>query len=409
MPPGDDRSVPTAPPSPPPAQSLLPPAGDAATPAEPAALEGKDFIEEAKRLYRVAACAGDAPVPPDLDAAVVEAHCKEILPKIDAYRTHYVDVARPYLTALEPAGLPSTVVYPFGGGDLATAITTYPNATEINTVSLELVGDPRRVRGMEHDDLKRSLYQLRTELAELFFTNDFSNSETLKRTQHGNIPGELAFFLVGLSVHGYEPVHVRYFKLLPDGSIHYLTTGEIEAEERQIAEHLKASWTPPDFSVAFSSVEIAYQPRGAPPGTKPRIHRHIAANLADDHLAKDPSLLRYLESRGPVSAMTKAASYLLWTNGFSQIRNYLLDHMVFMLSDSTGIPPAFAEPAGFEQETHGFFWKSLLGASTKHNADFRALWAKQPIRKLPFRYGYKDSKGSYHLVVTRKVPKPAPP
>lgn len=93
----------------------------------------------------------------------------------------------------------------------------------------------------------------------------------------------------------------------------------------------------------------------------------------------------------------------------TQIRNYLLGHMELMISDSTGIPPAFIKPAGFEQETHGFFWKSLLGASQQHNADFRALWAKQPLRKLPFRYGYKDSKGSFHLVVTRKIQRPPAP
>jgi hypothetical protein len=262
---------------------------------------------------------------------------------------------------------------------------------------------------MGHDALKRSLQQLRSELGELFFVDDFSRSDTLKRTQRGDIPGELVFFLVGLAAHGYEPVHLRYFTLQSDGSIHYLTTGEIEAEERLTADHLKASWTPPDFSVAFSNVEIAFQPRGAPPGTSPRIHRHVAANLADDHLTPDPRALRYLESRGTVCAMTKAASYLLWSNGFSQIRDYLLGHMAFMVSDSTGIPPAFATAAGFEQDTYGNFWKSLLGASTQHNADFRKLWAKQPVRKLPFRYGYKDSKGSFHLLITRKPAAAAAP
>src|SRR5205814_1682459 len=179
---------------------------------------------------------------------------------------------------------------------------------------LELVGDPRRVRGMPHDALKRSLFQLRTELAELFFIDDFSRSETLKRTQRGDIPGELVFFLVGLAVHGYEPVHLRYFTLQPDGSIHYLTAADIDAEESRIATHLKASWTPPDFSVAFANAEIAFVPRGAPASEKPRVHRHVAANLADDHLAGDPSLLRHLEAKGPVCAMTKAASYLLWSN-----------------------------------------------------------------------------------------------
>jgi hypothetical protein len=401
----DTRTAPAAPPPPPPPASLIPsaasPGPETPEPAE-LPLAGKDFAEDVKLLYRVAACAGDAPIPPELDSAVIEAHCKEVRPKIEAYRKSYIGVVQPYLAALAPAGLPTTVVYPFGGGDLATALTTYPGATEITTMSLELVGDPRRIHGMDRDSLKISLQKLRSQLGELFFFDDFSRSETLKRTQRGDIPGELVFFLVGLAAHGYEPVHLRYFTLLPDGSIHYLTEGEIAAEETTTASHLKPSWAPPDFSIAFANAEIDFVPVGAKPGEKPRVHRHVAANLADDHLAKRPELLHHLVTKGQVCAMTKAASYLLWGNGFSEIREYLLSHMQFMVSDSTGIPPAFATRAGFVQDTYGSFSRSLLGASAQHNADFRKLWASQPVRKLPFRYGYKDSKGSYHLLVTHK-------
>ena len=41
------------------------------------------------------------------------------------------------IQALKPAGLPKTVVYPFGGGDLISALTTYPEANDYTTLSLE--------------------------------------------------------------------------------------------------------------------------------------------------------------------------------------------------------------------------------------------------------------------------------
>jgi hypothetical protein len=108
--------------------------------------------------------------------------------------------------------------------------------------------------------------------------------------------------------------------------------------------------------------------------------------------------------------MTKAASYLLWREDFSRVRNYLLKHMVLMISDSTGIPPRWASKAGFVQETYGAFEVSFLEASEEHNKDFKELWSAQPRRKLPFRYGYIDGvkdgekpAGRSHLLVTRKV------
>jgi hypothetical protein len=372
--------------------------------AEPAADgPGKDFAEEVRLLFRVAACGSDAPLPPGIDAATVKAHCDEIRPRIELYKRRFVSVARPFLTALAPAGLPDKVVYPFGGGDLVTALTTYPAAKEYTTLSLELVGDPRRIQGMSQGSLDRSLAAFRAELGELLWSLDYSRSETLKKTQRGDIPGELGLFLVGLAVHGYEPVSLRYFTLVPDGSVHYLSEREIADADHVIAQNRKATWTPPDFSESFANTEIGFRPVGAPAGEPLRVHRHLAQNLADDALARTPAVLRHLEDKGPVAAMTKAASYLLWNDAFSTVRGYLLGHMTFMVSDSTGVPPAFAGPAGFVQETYGRFSGSLLRASAEHNRDFNRLWKGQPARKLPFPYGYLSGKQA-HLVVTRKAP-----
>lgn len=377
-------------------------------PPEPIAEDdhgGKDFGEEARILFRVAACASDDPLPAGLDARVIKAHCDEIRPKIAAYKRRYVGVAQPFLRTILPPGLPDKVVYPFGGGDLVTALTTYPDAREITTVSLELAGDPRRIRGMSRDDLEQSLARLRRQISELFFIDDYSRSETLKRTQRGDIPGELAFFLVGLSIHGFEPVSLRYFTLGPRGEVHYLTEREIAESDHSLAKNRKATWLPPDFSESFANAEITFRPIGAPPDAPVRVHRHIAQNLADDALEKNPALLRYLEQKGPVTAIVKAASYLLWLDGFSAMRNYLLGHAVVMVSDSTGIPPSLAEDAGFVQETYGRFTGSLLPASARYNRDFRKLWRSQPRRRLPFRFGYLSAKEP-HLLVTKKPAAP---
>ena len=110
---------------------------------------------------------------------------------------------------------------------------------------------------MSREALERSLKRLRSELSELYFVDDYSRSETLKRTQRGDIPGELVLFLVGLSIHGYEPVSLRYFTLGADGAVHYLSEKAIAENDSSIAVHRKATWWPPDFSESFANVEIA--------------------------------------------------------------------------------------------------------------------------------------------------------
>src|SRR5262249_53081964 len=153
----------------------------------------------------------------------------------------YVQPAQPFLAALEPKGLPTQAIYPFGGGDLLTALTTYKDLTEVTTLSLELSGDPRRIDNIDAKRLEDSLLKLRKGVSGLLALSD-STSENLMQLQRGEIPGQLAFFLIGLAVHKQEPVGLRYFRIEPDGTLHYMTEADIAAAEGQTATKLNSVW-----------------------------------------------------------------------------------------------------------------------------------------------------------------------
>jgi hypothetical protein len=383
-------------------------AAPAATPA-PSAEAPADFAAEARALMRTVTCQGDGPLPHGLDEATVAGYCKKQQKAISAYRDRYLPVAAPFLARLRPAGTPTTVVYPFGGGDLVSALTTYPEARDITTLSLEHAGDPRRLSAITTKaQLADSLELIRFTSSGLLYASD-SKTENLMKGQRGEIPGQLAFFLTALAIHGFEPVGLRFFRVEKDGTLHYFTASEIAALQGQEAKLLRGKWTEPDFSMAFSNSELTFVKKGEDPATAARVHRHIAWDLSDAAVART-GIIAHLDAKGPVAAMTKAASYLLWRDDFSRVRKYLLGHMTLMISDSTGIPPRWAKAAGFVQETWGTFEVSFLEADEATNAEFRELWAGQPARKLPFRYGYIDGlkdgekpAGRYHLMVTRKV------
>jgi len=365
--------------------------------------QAADFGAEARLLYRVVACSGNAALPANLDPQIIAGHCQTLKARMARYRRVYLARAQSFLSGLRPNNLPDTVVYPFGGGDLLAALTTYPDARRITTLSLELSGDPRRITNLDNKRLDQSLDVVDRSIGGLLTAND-STSKTLKGTQQGDLPGQLSYFLVALAVHGYEPVSLRYFRVEANGSLHYYSAAEIHGMESRLASARHGEWTSPDFSEAFANSELVFCPVG---GQGPsRIHRHIGANLGDGSLKKNAGLLRYLVSQGRVVAMTKAASYCLWNPRFSLIRNYLLANMVFMISDGTGIPPEFARQAGFVQETYGKFEGAKCFddcPSDEYSDQFHDLWASQPERKLNFRYGYLDAKGSYHLLVTRRA------
>jgi len=387
--------------TPPPATTAPTPAPPtpSSTPAPPVADRSQSFDRELRLLFRMVACAGSESVPREYEA-VVASHCALFEKTMASYRTKYVAVAQPFLIGLQPKGLPATVVYPFGGGDLLSALTTYPNLSEVTTLSLEYAGDPRRIVGITPERLEFSLAQVRRRVSGLLIWTE-STSENMIQLQKGDIPGQLAFFLTGLAVHGQEPVGLRFFNLTPEGVAVGLSAEDIAALEGSTATRLNQVWKSPDFSVAFSNSEITFREAAAPKAPL-RVHRHIAADLSDSGLKKLPGVLKHLEAKGRITAITKAASYLMWNSGFSKIRSYLLTNMDFMLSDSTGIPPRFAQKAGFEMVAYGQFDAPFLAAPAAEAQDMVALFAAQPKRELNFRYGYPDNHSHHHLLVTRK-------
>lgn len=360
--------------------------------------EAQDFIAEAKVFYRVVACGGTDPLPPAIEAAVVDKHCEVMTKRYEAFRTRYVEPARTFFAGVQPAGLPTTVVYPFGGGDLVGALVTYPNATEITTISLEHAGDPTRLAALSRKQLKAGLSAFRDSVEGLLSLND-STSENMRKLEKGGIPGQLSFHMTGLVALGYEPVSLKYFTLADDGAVHYLTKAEIDAVAKKLAKKKKGGWIDTDFSEAFTNMELTVRKAGDPKAPLV-VHRHFAANLAN--AAFDGSALhKHLEAKGAIVAMTKAASFLIWLGGFSKIRDYLLAHMVWMASDATGIAPRAAKKAGFKQTTYGAFVGPFLPEAEATTAEEMVkMWASQPRRKLPFRYGYPDSEKHVHLMIT---------
>ncbi len=105
---------------------------------------------------------------------------------------------------------------------------------------------------------------------------------------------------------------------------------------RQGARSLKAARPRNEL---FSNAELGFRKAGGPVQT----YRHIQNNLDDAHLKKDPRVLKHLEAKGTIASMTKAASYLLSWDIFVTMRNYLINHTVWIVSDATGVAPTWGK------------------------------------------------------------------
>ena len=349
-----------------------------------------EFLREAQVLFRVAAC-GPGPRERHYPRRTTARHCRSVAKRLQRYRARWETKAKPLLATMVPQGLPRTVIYPFGGVDLLTVLTVFPDADDITTLSLEPSGDPRPFLRMRNKQLRAALARVRSSVRSLTAVSHSRTIDLVALTKR-RVPGHLVVSLLALAHHGYVPTSVRYFRLEPGGAITYLTAADTAGvRDRKQLRRL------------FASVEIRFR-RAGQSATPPRVFRHIRADLSDASLNKDNRVLVHLKAKGRVVAMTKAASYLLAKRSFSRIRGYLLTNMDWMISDSTGIPPRYAKPAGFVQETWGQYHGAGLSLGRHVDREYVALWRKYRGRKLSFWFGYPDRKRHGHLMVTKRAP-----
>jgi len=444
---------PTTPPPPAPtpvAKPVAPP------PAPPVADEpppgGHDFTPTGKLLLAVGACGGDGTAPEGFRKELIRQHCEVIERTRAQYKKSWVDIATPFFVAHVPATVPKKVVYPFAGGDLSTALTVYPDADEITTMSLEPAGDPRTLEALakqkdpppapasadvvkrkpvpintpikkrkspavgksdkpeRSDDggtdaepvalekgpptLEKALRTIEYELRFLYRVNFSNTINMIDAMRGGLLPTNLIFSLSALHIHGYDVVSLRYFKLDGEGNIKYLTDEDVSSAPSPTTGAA-------DYrNRIFANAEVRFRK----PGGRVQIYRHIQVNLDNDHLNKDMRVIKHLEQKGPIAGMTKAASYLMSWESFSIIRNYLVDHAKWMVSDATGVAPKFGKPKGFEYETYGAFQIPHIQAGNSIAKDWRDEFAREPKRKLAFRFGYYDGTPQHtnHLIIMRK-------
>ena len=360
-------------------------------PEPPPPLEGHDFTPEGKALLAVGAC-GDGVVPDTVPKAMLDAHCTVVKEAQQDYLDKWVKPASEFFAGHVPKDVPKKVVYPFAGGDLSTALTVFPDADEITTISLEPAGDPRDLATLKDGDLEKALKKVEYELKFLYRVNFSNTINMIDAMRAGALPTQLIFGLSALKIHGYEVVALRYFKFNDDGTLHYLDDNDL----KRAPDPAKAP--PQKRNYLFANAELMFRK----PGGRIQIYRHVQQNLDNDHLKTDPRVIKHLEAKGDISAMTKAASYLLSWDSFSTMRDYLIAHAKWMVSDATGIAPKWGKPAGFEYETYGQFVGPHIPAGLGISKDWRAEFDAEPKRELAFRFGYYDRKNANHLIIIKK-------
>jgi len=333
-------------------------------------LKGDDKINQATRFY--AGISRDGIVMPDSDSKSWNQYnnnLKPLLARSDKITQGLDSIARTDFSDFRDKV--DYVFYPFSGADFVYPTLLYPNADTYFLCGLEKTGTP--ISGNIKTNFAH--YEAyRTALTNFFRHGYFITKEMKDDLHNEELDGVCPVISMLMAIRGYDIISIKYVNLNEAG----------------------------DFAEATSSSN-ALEFKFFKPGTR---HEQTLYYLSGDiqDRALDANLKAYLDKTLPkhtVGTYLKAASFLLHRDGFSGIRNYILDHSLAVIQDDTGVPYRFLKDK-FDVTLYGkYSYPSDEFDAKSGQPDLEELYNKNAasIHRLPFVLGYKNS---HNLICGRR-------
>jgi hypothetical protein len=269
-----------------------------------------------------------------------------------------------------------TVYYPFSGPDFLYVDTLFPDSKYLLMAGLEPVGSMPDLAALQQQGrLPDYLKQVQTSLYTILSASFFKTKDMKVDFGSGLVDGLMPAMIVFLSHEGYSIDSIHYVAMSGDGQLH---------------EHERAG---------AHGVQITYFR-----GDRDNLHYllYFQADLSNDGLHDNAGYVHLMRRLGPGVTYLKAASYLLYEDYFSGIRNAILDDSVGVVEDDSGIPLRAFKPEAWNVIPYGNYTGPITLFKEYYQPDLAAYYAKVPPSPLPFGSGYKFVASSSSLLVVKK-------
>jgi len=273
-----------------------------------------------------------------------------------------------------------TVFYPFSGPDFVNVYTMFPRAKTYLLVALEppgVIPDSSVICDRDYlASLQRSLWDY---LQIDFFGTNRMDAQIAKTKLKGVLP-VLLFFLSREDV---RVLDVRYWVMKPDGAVEE-QPANCEAE----------------LSPGISGLRLVFEGAG---GAGEQTLYYFRLNLQNRSFSCQQQFVSFLKGFGPLTTFTKAASYLLYSPNFSDLRQIILDRSQYVVQGDSGIPLKYFDRASWNLRFYGTYKGPLALFRNKRQADLAEAYKNgKELYPLPFGFGYHHRAGTGNLLLAAK-------
>jgi hypothetical protein len=263
--------------------------------------------------------------------------------------------------------------YMFSGPDFLYANAFFPNAKTVIMSGLEPSGGIPQLSDISPRALGRELGGIRASLGNLLKHSYFITNEMGSQLYRSRLSGTVPLIYMFMARSGLTVRDASLVALDKDGKLHPQDEPGLESNAK--------------------GVKIVY----ASSDGEERTLYYFRTDLSDKGVANS-GFLQFCQGFGTGDSFVKSASYLLHTQGFSSVRDFLLKNSFVLVQDDTGIPVKFLSTSEWQLRPFGTYLRPIAQFSRNGQPKLVELFKNEHPAPLNFTVGYRWGKPSNLLL-----------
>ena len=270
-----------------------------------------------------------------------------------------------------------TTFYMFSGPDFLYANAFFPDSTTYVMSGLEPVG---RLPGLQHISRRTIpgiLGHLRASTGSILHVTFFLTKQMRAQLHYAQLNGTLPILYTVLSRSGKTITDVAFITLEPDGTAKPSDGAPI----RNVPNGVK---------IAFTSAD-----------GKPQTLYYFSTDVSNGGV-KNSGFLKFCEQLGTGDAFVKSASYLMHSDSFSMVREFLLTHTASLVQDDTGVPVRFLKPDDWELRPFGRYLGPIGLFGGRYQRQLADIFRTNRAKPIAFGVGYRWRPNESNLLLATR-------
>lgn len=269
------------------------------------------------------------------------------------------------------------VFYMFSGPDFLYAHQFFPNAGTYILAGTEPIGPLPDVLRFAGPALDPVLQNLQKSLNSVLSFSFFITKDMKTDLQREELKGTLPIFYVFLARAGKTITDISFVTLDKSGEPHSTSPNE------------KSKGLTPGVRITFSGG----------PGSGSQTLYYFTTDLSNDGIRSEPGFLKFCAAQGTGASLLKSASYLMFENGFSTVREFLLKQSKAVVQDDSGIPIGAFDQSQWLLRFFGSYAGPIELFKQYYQPQLQGLYQQSNPAPLQFGIGYRWSRRQSTLIV----------